>query len=163
VYYFNRELIIDKFLFDNIFTKRFPLVASFILFIALCVSVTYWPLQFMKSPQRSMASVTQDIRSDLLMEPAVRLFGGRTSNASLVSNFQLKSVVVVGNSDESVAILVIDGKPPQLSRVKSEVMPGVIVKEVHSQYVLLSEGSVINRIILPDGIKSDTLKFETVP
>lgn len=97
------------------------------------------------------------------MEPAVRLFGGRTSNASLVSNFQLKSVVVVGNSDESVAILVIDGKPPQLSRVKSEVMPGVIVKEVHSQYVLLSEGSVINRIILPDGIKSDTLKFETVP
>lgn len=134
--------------------KRVPLVASFFLFMALCASGTYWTLQFMKPPQRPMVAVAQPNQGDVSLEVAAGLFGGRAAKVALASNFQLKGVVVAGNSGESIAILVADGKPPLASRVDSEVIPGVIVKEVHARYVLLSEGGIVKRVELQETAKS---------
>ncbi len=134
--------------------KRMPLIASFFLFMALCASVTYWTLQFMKPPQRPMAGVVQPTQSDASLDAAAGLFGGRAAKVALASNFQLKGVVVAGNERESVAILVADGKPPLAARVNSEVIPGVIVKEVHDLYVLLSEGGIVKRVELQENSKT---------
>lgn len=132
--------------------KRLPLITTFVLFIALCVSAAYWAMQLLKPPLRAVASPPPSSRSAPSLDAAAGLLGGRSSFA-VAGNFQLKGVVVGGNPAESVAIVAADGKPAQAIRLNAEVVPGVTVKEVHSRYVLLSEGGVVKRIELPENAK----------
>lgn len=135
--------------------KQWPLVTSFILFVALCASLAYWAMQVFTPPVRPAVAPPPAAQSAPNMAAAAGLFGGR-SNVAVASNFQLKGVIYSGNPASSVAILATDGKPPQAIRANAEVIPGVTVKEVHRQYVLLSDGGVIKRVELPDGPRSDT-------
>lgn len=134
--------------------KQWPLVTSFILFVALCASVAYWAMQVFTPPVRPAVAPPQAVQPAPNLAAAAGLFGGR-SNVAVASNFQLKGVIYSGNPASSVAILATDGKPPQAIRANAEVIPGVTVKEVHRQYVLLSDGGVIKRVELPDEPKSD--------
>jgi general secretion pathway protein C len=133
--------------------KRLPLITSFILFIALCVSGAYWAMQLYKPAARPVAA--PPILSDLPApdpESAASLFGGRAT-AVVASNFQLKGVVMASNPADSVAILAANGKKPQAVRTNAEVLPGVTVKEVQRDHVLLSEGGVTKRVDLPQDAK----------
>jgi len=132
--------------------KRWPLVATFVLFIALCISAAYWAMQWFKPPLRPVAAPPQAGQSALHLDAAAALFGGSQAIATS-GNFQLKGVVVANNMTESVAILAVDGKPAQAVRVNAEVTPGVKVSEVQSNYVLLSEKGGIRRIDLPEDVK----------
>lgn len=132
--------------------KRWPLIASFVLFIALCVSAAYWAMQLFKPPVRSVAAPPQTAQPVPKPDAAAGLFGGH-STAVVASNFQLKGVVVASNPAESVAILAANGKPAQAIRTNAEVVPGVTVKEVNRRYVLLSEGGVVKRVELPENAK----------
>lgn len=132
--------------------KRWPLVASFILFIVLCASAAYWALQLFKPPLRAVAAPPPSVQPAPRLEAAAGLFGGR-SNVAVASNYQLKGVVVSGNAADSVAILATDGKPAQSIRANAQVAPGVTIKEVHRRYVLLSEGGVVKRVDLPEEAK----------
>src|SRR5690606_687434 len=67
----------------------------------------------------------------------------------VASNFQLRGVIFSGTPRDSVAIIAIEGKPPQAFRADTEVVPGVKVQEVHRQYVVLSEDGAMKRIELP--------------
>lgn len=129
--------------------KRMPLITSFVLFIALCVSVAYWAMQMFNPPQRAVAAPPQSAETGPDLNAAAGLLGGH-SNAVLASNFQLKGVVVASNPAESVAILAADGKPAQAIRVNTEILPGVTVREVNKHYVLLSDHGVIKRVALPE-------------
>jgi general secretion pathway protein C len=135
--------------------KRLPLVASFLLFILLCASIAYWGLQLFKPPLRPVAAPPQAAKSDINPEAAATLFGGRAGKVAVASNYQLKGVVMSGSADESIAILSADGKPAQAVRVDAEVAPGVVVKEVHRDYVLLSDGGTVKRVELPENAKSE--------
>ena len=128
--------------------KRLPLFLSFLLFLGVCMSGTFWTMQFIKPQARPVAAVKADARSEVGLESVMNLFGGHLSVAA-ASNYQLKGVVVSKNDKESVAILVADGKPAEAVRVDSEVQPGVTVKEVHHDYVMLSENGVMKRVELP--------------
>lgn len=128
--------------------KRWPLFASFVLFIALCASAAYWTIQFLKPPARAVASLPQVAQPAPKLDAAVALFGGRSS-VSVASNFQLKGVVVASNPADSVAILSANGKPARSVRTNAEVVPGVTLKEVQRGYVLLSENGVTKRVELP--------------
>lgn len=134
--------------------KQWPLVASFVLFIVLCASVAYWAMQLFKPPLRAVAAPPASAQAAPNLDAAAGLFGGR-STVAVASNFQLKGVVVSGTPDDSVAILATDGKPAQAVRAKAEVAPGVTVKEIHKQYVLLSDSGVIKRVELPEDAPSD--------
>jgi len=127
--------------------KRMPMITSFMLFIALCISLAYWVMQLSKPPLRAIAAPTQVDRS-IPLEASAGLFGGRSSFA-VASNFQLTGVVVASDPDESVAILAVNGKPTQAIRTNAQVVPGVTVKEVNKGYVLLSDNGVIKRVELP--------------
>jgi general secretion pathway protein C len=129
--------------------KRWPILVSFILFVGLCASATFWAMQLFKPAVRPVAMPKQSSKVDVDPEAALELFGGRAVAVAAASNFQLKGVVVAKNAVESVAILVADSKPAEAVRVNAEVIPGVTVKEVHSQYVLLSDGGVVKRVELP--------------
>ncbi len=134
--------------------KRLPIVTSFVLFLLLCASVTYWVLEFVKPQQRPLASVLPTATTDASLEAAAGLFGGSSMKVAMASNFQLKGVVAAGNANESIAIVVADGKPPQSIRVNTEVKPGVVVKEVHGQYVLLTERGVTRRVDMQELAKN---------
>ena len=133
--------------------KRWPLITSFVLFIALCVSAAYWAMQMFNPPLRAVAAPPQSVVQAVpTLDAAAGLLGGH-SNAVVASNFQLKGVVVASNPAESVAILAANGKPAQAIRVNSQVLPGVTVKEVNKHYVLISENGVMKRVDLPADAK----------
>jgi general secretion pathway protein C len=126
--------------------KRMPLITSFILFIALCVSVAYWAMQLFKPPQRAVAAPPQSIQPAPSLDAAASLFGGHSTASS---NFQLKGVLMASNPADSVAILSENGKKPQAVRSNAEVVPGVTITEVQRDHILLSEHGVIKRVELP--------------
>lgn len=132
--------------------KRWPLITSFVLFIALCVSAAYWAMQLFSPPQRAVAAPPQNLQVRPDLNAAAALLGGYT-NAVVASNFQLKGVVMASDPAESVAILVANGKKPKTVRTNAEVEPGVTVKEVQRDHVLLSERGVIKRVDLPRNAK----------
>jgi general secretion pathway protein C len=133
--------------------KRWPLLVSFVLFIALCVSATYWGMQLYKPPARAVAAPPPAVQAPPDPRAAVVLFGGRQGPVAVATNYQLRGVVSSGTTGESIAILAADGKPAEAIRANREIQPGVIVKEVHPRYVLLQDNGVIKRVELPDDAK----------
>ncbi|MGZ3241380.1 MAG: type II secretion system protein N, partial [Burkholderiaceae bacterium] len=105
--------------------KRLSVFVSFILFIALCISGTYWATRLFKPSVRPVVAPPPVAHVDVNLTAASALFGGRPASAAVASNFQLKGVVVADKPEESVAILSADGKPPQSVAMNAEVMPGV--------------------------------------
>ncbi|MFC3107857.1 type II secretion system protein N [Undibacterium arcticum] len=129
--------------------KRLPLFVSLILFVALCASAAYWAMQLFKPPVRPVAAQPQ-VQPEVNLDAAAALFGGRAGAVVVASNYQLKGVIDAHDAAGSAAILSADGKPAQSLRIGDEVTPGVTVKEVHGQYVLLSDGGVTKRVELPE-------------
>jgi general secretion pathway protein C len=130
--------------------KRLPVFVSFILFSALCISITIWAMKLFTRQERPMGAVQGIAPVNVNMQAATSLFGGRPASVAVASNFQLKGVIVAKDPEDSAAILSVDGKPPQSVAQNAEVMPGVTVKEVHAKYVLLSDGGVTKRVDLPE-------------
>lgn len=135
--------------------KHFPVMTSLTLFIALCGSLAYWVMPLFTPAVRAVAVPVLISQPAPKLDAAAGLFGGHLNTVS-VSNFQLIGVMVASNPDESVAILAADGKPAQAIRTHTEVEPGVTLHEVSRRYVLLSEGSVIKQIKLPEAIKAQS-------
>lgn len=133
--------------------KRWPLVASFVLFIALCATLAYWAMQFLKPPVRPVAAPPASAQAPVNIDAAAGLFGGKGS-AAVASNFQLKGVIMAGNAADSVAILAADGKPAQAVRANAELQPGIKVKEVNRRYVVLLDNGVEQRVELPEDNQS---------
>lgn len=129
--------------------KHLPMMTSFVLFIALCASLAYWAMQIFKPKVRDVAVSAFAIAPALTLDAAAGLFGGHL-NTVVASNYQLIGVIFASDPDESVAILVTDGKPAQAIRTHREVAPGVTLNEVNRHHVLLSEGGAIKRIELPE-------------
>jgi general secretion pathway protein C len=143
--------------------RRLPLIASFVLFIALCASAAYWATQLFKPPLRPVAAPPRVAKAEVKTDAAAGLFGGRAGKAAIASNYQLRGVIFSGSAHDSVAILSADGKPAQAIRANTEVTPGVTIKEVHRDYVLLSEGGVTKRVELPESAKDLVNLATTAP
>jgi general secretion pathway protein C len=130
--------------------KRWPVVASFVLFVALCASIAFWTMQLLKPVTRPVAAAPAlAAEPPARLEAAYALFGGRKS-AVQAENYTLKGVIVARNPKESAAIITTDGKPAKVIPVDTEVSQGVTLKEVHGQFVLLSQGGREKRVELPD-------------
>lgn len=126
--------------------KRLPLVVTVLAVVLLSASLAYWGLQLFKPQQRAIAAPPRQVAPPLNIEAAKGLFGGQITVAA-VSSYQLRGVVAARGED-SAAIIVVDGQPPMALGVGREVVPGVTVKEVHPNYVLLSEGGALKRVEL---------------
>lgn len=125
--------------------KRLPLLLSLLALILLAASIAYWVLQLYKPEQRPLAAAPIASQAEPSPDAAATLFGGQPSVAA-ISNYQLVGVVAAGAN--SAVILVADGAPPQAVKVGREIVPGVVVQEVHAKYVMLSEGGVMKRVEL---------------
>lgn len=136
-------------------SKRLPEFLSLLLFMLLCACTAYWVMQLIKPPLRAVTAPPQAEQAQVDVSLAAGLFGGR-GTVTVASNYQLLGVVAAKKDDDSVAILSADGKPAQAVRQGKELLPGTSVKEVHATYVLLSEGGVLKRVMLPDDVRSKT-------
>jgi general secretion pathway protein C len=130
--------------------KRMPLVVTVLAVALLSASLAYWVLQLNQPPQRAIAAPPPPAVAALNLDAAKGLFGGQITVAA-ASNYQLKGVVAAGGSG-SAAILAVDSQPAQAYGLGREVAPGVVVKEVHPKFVLLSEGGAIKRVDLPSDV-----------
>lgn len=133
--------------------RRLPHIVSFVLFIALCASAAYWAMQLFKPPLRPVAAAPRVAQTEIRPDAAASLFGNRKGNAAVASNYQLRGVIYAGSPRSSVAIISADGKPAQAIRVDQEIAPGVMIKEVHRDHVLLSDGGATKRVDLPESAK----------
>lgn len=129
--------------------KRLPLLISFILFIALAGSSTYWGMELSKQKARPVAAPPPPQQAEVPVENAATLFGGKLTVAT-ASNFQVKGVISSKSGNGGTAIILADGQPAQTLGVGSEVAPGVSVKEIHAQYVLLLDNGVPKRLAVPE-------------
>jgi general secretion pathway protein C len=128
--------------------KRMPLVFSFLLFLALSATLAYWSVQWTAPAPRAVSAPPKSERTTPPISAAASLFGGR-SPGSTIANVQLRGVVQAGRVSDSVAIIAVEGKPPRALTVNSEIMPGVIVKEILNKTVVVSEKGVEREISLP--------------
>lgn len=132
--------------------RRLPLLASFVLFLALCASIAYWGMQLFEPPSRPVAAPPRAASADVKLDAAAGLFGPRAGKTAVASNYQLRGIIMAGR--DSVAILSADGKPAQAVRMNKEIAPGVTVKEVNRDHVLLTEAGVTKRVELPESVKA---------
>src|SRR6478736_9205924 len=135
--------------------KRWPLIASFVLFIALCACIAYWAMQLFKPAARPVAAPPR-AQVEVHTDAAAGLFGGRGGPAAVASNYQLRGVIFSGNGRDSVAIISANGTPAQSLRVNTEISPGVTIKEVHRDYILLTDNGQEKRVELPEDAKSQS-------
>ena len=129
--------------------KRLPLIINVILFAMLCAVLSFWGLQIFKPKIRPMqAPVSVDS-----YEPSVgqwgNLFGQAAVAEAAPSSYQLKGIIVAPQSRDSVAIIMVEGKPNFTIGIGKELLPGVKLQEVHRDHVIVSESGITRRIDLP--------------
>lgn len=131
--------------------KRWPVLVSFVLFLALCASVAGWALQWFRPAARPVAAApVPEAPVTVQLQAASTLFGARAQASAPAAGYVLKGVIVARKPGDNVAIMAVEGQPPQALREGAEVAPGVKVTKVHPQFVLLSENGREKRVELPD-------------
>ncbi len=133
--------------------KHFSAFLSWLLFIALCVSLAYWWLQWFAPEPRPLATQPIAQRPMPPISAALNLFGGNPQAGALA--IQLRGIVHAGRASESVAIIAVEGKPPRALRANSEVTPGIQLKAIRTRAVILSGPAGEREVRLPE--------FSTLP
>ncbi|MFM7485162.1 MAG: type II secretion system protein N [Burkholderiaceae bacterium] len=118
--------------------KRLPLLCSFVLFILLCASVTYWLLQWMAPSTRTLQVVAPAEPALPELSAATQLFGGASTEATSTP-LQLSGIIYSRTPGERVAIITSDAKPARALGMNAEVAPGIIIKQINQRSVIISE------------------------
>jgi general secretion pathway protein C len=129
--------------------KRLPVIASFLLFLMLCASITYWLLQWMAPSTRPLIVPMPVERALPEMSAAANLFGGNAEAIPAIS-VQLSGIIMANRGADSVAIIALPGKPARSLHVNAEVIEGLVVKKINSRSVVLSERGVDREVRLPE-------------
>lgn len=129
--------------------KRLPILINVVLFAALCAVVTFWGMRFFAPKLRPVAAPVMATS----YEPAVGQWGNLFGQAAVVeagpSNYQVKGVIVAPRAMDSAAIIVLDGKPNFILGIGKELSPGVKLKEVHRDHIIVEESGMPRRIDVP--------------
>ena len=129
--------------------KRLPVVLTFLMFVALCVSLSFWGMYLFKPQARPVAAAVQQGSYEPGTGQWGAVFGVSQTAQASSSNFQLKGIVLAKREGESLAIVSANGRPAQAVAMNKELSPGVVLKEVHPQYVVIAESGVMHRVELP--------------
>jgi general secretion pathway protein C len=143
--------------------KRLPLIMSFFIFIALCMSLSYWGIQMFKPKARAVAAPQTAASFEQLLGQWGSVFGRTASAQMAASNYQLKGVVVAPQAQDSAAIVSTDGRPEQALAIGKELAPGVKLIEVHPSYIVVTEAGVNKKIDLPQAVPSSGISFNPSP
>lgn len=118
--------------------NHLPRLLSLLLFSALCASLAYWTLQFTQPPPRAVAPAPAQPLSAPAQSAAASLFGTSGESVAL-GNARLIGVVAAGRPQDRVAILQLDGLPPRPFHLEDEVRPGLRLKRIETDHVMVGE------------------------
>ena len=144
----------------KVWKERLPNTVSFLFFIGLWVSLSFWLQQWLSPPVQPMQLFPMAEQSIPPLSSAANLFGG-SEQSSMLANVQLNGVIRSNSSKDSIVIIATDGGPSRALRLNSEIMPGIVVKSINARSVILSGNGTEREITLPafasqDGIVPDT-------
>jgi general secretion pathway protein C len=129
--------------------KRLPIALSFLLFLALCASLTYWLMQWTAPATRPLIMPVTVERALPSISAAANLFGGHADAVATVS-VQLSGIIMATRDVDSVAIIGVPGKPVRALRVKAEIIEGLTIKQIKPRSVVLVDRGVEREVRLPD-------------
>jgi general secretion pathway protein C len=131
--------------------KRLPIALSFVLFLALCASLTYWLMQWTAPATRPLIMPVTVERALPSISAAANLFGGHAdADAAATVSVQLSGIIMATRDVDSVAIIGVPGKPVRALRVKAEIIEGLTIKQIKPRSVVLVERGVEREVRLPD-------------
>ena len=144
----------------KVWKERLPNTLSFLFFIGVWVSLSFWLQQWLSPPVQPMQLFPMAEQSIPPLSSAANLFGG-SEQSSMLANVQLNGVIRSNSSKDSIVIIATDGGPSRALRLNSEIMPGIVVKSINARSVILSGNGTEREITLPafasqDGIVPDT-------
>lgn len=128
--------------------ERLPDAVSFLFFISVWVSLSFWLRLWLLPTLPAEPTFTVAEQSIPPISSAANLFGG-SQQASALASVQLNGVIRSTRPQESVVIIAAEGGPPRALRLHSEVMPGIVVKEINSRSVILSGKGAERELALP--------------
>lgn len=128
-------------------------VASVLLAVVLVVSVTEWVLTF--GARRTTAQPIATLPAGELeaqapvtdVAPIARLLGA--ASGSEAGGIRALGVMAEGASGRGIALLGVGGQPARSYRSGDLVAPGVILKEVRKDGVVLSRAGALQELRLP--------------
>jgi len=130
-----------------------PRACTFVLVLALAVTITGWALDFTarRTPSEPVRPVTvgnpaaRTQAADIA--PIAFLFGALPGVDG--SDIRLVGVIAQGKRGQGIALLAVDGRPPLALRAGREIAAGVTLAEVRADHVLVSRSGAIQEIRLP--------------
>ena len=129
--------------------KRLPLLINVMLFAAICALISFWAMKVFNPKPRNLEAP----KMVAPFEPAVGqwgpVFGQDATGQNVPSIFALKGVVYAQRAADSVALIVVDGKPGVAVPIGKEFAPNIKLLEVYATYIVVSESGVSRRIDVP--------------
>jgi general secretion pathway protein C len=130
-----------------------PRVASILLAVVLAAVVTDWALTFgarrvPKEPVRVLPAGELDPQAQTAdVAPIARLLGGAAA-ADSSGGIRALGVMAEGASGRGIALLGVEGQPTKSYRAGDTVAPGVVLKEVRKDRVVLSRSGALQEVRL---------------
>ena len=128
--------------------ERLPDAISFVFFICVWVSLSFWFRLWLLPALPPEPTFTVAEQSIPPISSAANLFGG-SQQASALASVQLNGVIRSVRPQESIVIIAAEGGPPRTLRLHAAVMPGIVVKEINSRSVTLSDKGAERELALP--------------
>jgi len=128
--------------------------ATVVLAVLLAVVLTDWALTFSArrtppEPVRVLPAGELDPQAQSTdMAPVARLLGA-TASADSGGNIRALGVMAEGSSGRGIAVLGVEGQPTRSYRAGELVAPGVVLKEVRKDGVVLSRGGALQEVRIP--------------
>ena len=140
--------------------ERLPNTVSFLFFVGVWVSVSFWFQQWLSPPKQAVELLPVAEQSMPPLASSANLFGG-SEQASILANVQINGVIRSNSSKDSVVIITADGGPSRALQLNAEIMPGIVVKSINSHSVIVAGKGAEREIALPafasqGGIVPDT-------
>jgi general secretion pathway protein C len=126
---------------------NYPRVVSFVLFVGLCSSSTYWVIQFYKPIQRAVIAPPPLVQKAPDIEAAYSFFG-YVPSANLTSNFKLKGILFSNRVKDSVAMLTFNGNMQKV-HIGTELSENIKVNEITQNWLIILDNGMEKKIELP--------------
>ena len=129
-------------------------LVSVVLAVLLVASVTEWLLRFSArrasaQPVRVLPASATDVRLQVSdTAPIARLFGAGTASDTS-GNIRALGVMADEASGRGIAVLAVGAQPAKAYRSGQSVAPGVVLKEVRKDRVVLARAGVLQELRVP--------------
>jgi general secretion pathway protein C len=134
-------------------TSALPRLAAVLLAVLLAVSATDWVLTLsarrtMTEPVQVLAAAEVDPQGRLTeVAPIARLFGAASSAEA--AGIRALGVMADRGGGNGIALIGVEGQPPRSYRTGDLVAPGVVLKEVRKDGIVLSRSGALQELRIP--------------